>query len=180
MKKLKQNTLFLFLTIVSTSLFISCDSDDDNNTIPPINTGVSVTVANTFQSATITSGVETAIEDLFMQPAGSLEATANVSDATEFPAYLLGLYDIDIDQNSISFELVAGANDPNYGPLFRTLEPDTFDRYYLTFDEAQNVKGFSSSNSSVNLRIDANNILVVEIGEGFEFQPGASFTITLN
>ncbi|GAA0724796.1 hypothetical protein GCM10009430_29590 [Aquimarina litoralis] len=179
MKILKQKTLFLCIAIVSTSFFISCDSDDDNNA-PPINTGVSVTVANTFQSATITSGVETAIEDLFMQPAGSLEATANISDATEFPAYLLGLYDIDIDQNSISFELVAEANDPNYGPLFRTLEPDTFDRYYLTFDEAQNVKGFSSSNSSVNLRIDANNILVVEIGEGFEFQPGASFTITLN
>ncbi|WP_405205379.1 hypothetical protein [Aquimarina sp. LLG6339-5] len=178
MKTLKPITYFLILSLVFTSL-ISCDSDDDN-TPSPITAGISVTVANTFQSTTITNGVETAIEDLFMQPAGSLEATATIENAIEFPAYLLGLYDIDIDQNTISFELVAQTGDATYGDLFRTLETGTFDRYYFTFDEPQNVSGFTSDNDSVSLRIDSNSVLVVEIGAGFNFNPGASFTITLN
>ncbi|WP_299257965.1 hypothetical protein [uncultured Aquimarina sp.] len=178
MKTLKPIICYLILSLVFTS-FISCDSDDDTAS-PPIASGVRVTVANTFQSTTITSSVETAIEDLFMQPAGSLEATADVENAIEFPAYLLGLYDIDIDQNTISFELVAQTGDATYGDLFRTLETGTFDRYYFTFDEPQNVTGFSSNNDSVSLRIDSNSVLVVEIGEGFNFNPGTSFTITLN
>ncbi len=178
MKTLKSISCYLILSLALSS-FTSCDSDDDNTT-PPITPGVSVTVANTFQSTTITSGVETAIEDLFMQPAGSLEATATIENAVEFPAYLLGLYDIDIDQNTISFELVAQTGDATYGDLFRTLETGTFDRYYFTFDEPQNVSGFTSDNDSVTLRIDSNSVLVVEIGAGFNFNPGASFTITLN
>jgi len=36
------------------------------------------------------------------------------------------------------------------------------------------------SNSSVNLRIDSDKVLVVEIGEGYDFKPGQNFTITLN
>lgn len=142
--------------------------------------GSTVTVSNTFESTAFTNGAEVAIEDLFQVPAGSLAATTRVSPAVEFPGYLLGLYDIDIDKNSITFEVVAASDDPTYGALFRTLEPDTYDRYYLTFDRAQNVNSFSSSNAAVNLRIDSNKILVVEIGEGFDFQPGATFTITLD
>ena len=60
------------------------------------------------------------------------------------------------------------------------LEADTFDRYYLTFDEAQNVNGFTSSNANLNLRIDSANVLVIVIGEGYDFNPDQSFTITLN
>ncbi len=168
---------FLFLGLfLSLATFTSCDKDED----PAITLGSSVTVTNTFQSTAFTSDVETDIETLFQAPAGSLAATATVSSGVEFPAYLLNLYDINISENSIYFEVVAGANDPTYGSLFRVLEPNTFDRYYLTFDSAQNVSGFTSSNSSVNLRIDSNNVLVVEIGEGYDFQPGQNFTITLN
>lgn len=163
--------------------FTSCNSDDDDNDeviVPPITLGSSVTVTNTFQSTAFTAGAEQAIEDLFQVPTNSLAATANVGAAVEFPAYLLNLYDIDIDENSIKFEVVAPIDDPTYGDLFRILEADTKDRYYLTFDAIQNVTGASSNNSSVSLRIDSNKILVVEIGEGYDFKPGQNFTITLN
>lgn len=171
MKFLKFN--FLFLGLLFTSLiFTSCDKDD-------IKIGSSVTVTNTFQSTAFTNGAELTIEELFQSPAGSLAATATVSDAVEFPAYLLNLYDIDIAENSIKFTVVAQEGDETYGDLYRVLEPATFDRYYFTFDKEQKVDGSTSSNSSVNLRIDSDKVLVVEIGEGYDFKPGQSFTITL-
>lgn len=185
MKHLKLNSLFIAVVLTAVTL-ISCDRDDDdkrrnrhNSEIQPIALGTSVTVTNTFESTAFTQGAEVAVEDLFMVPAGSLAATANVGSAVEFPSYLLNLYDIDIDDNSISFEVVAALGDPTYGDLFRVLEVDTFDRYYLTFDEAHDVSEFSSSNPSVNLRIDSDNVLVVEIGEGYDFNPSQSFIITL-
>ena len=179
MKLLKFNKLFISL-LFSTVVLTSCSDDDSNTAVQPITLGSVVTVTNTFQSTAFTNDVELAIEDLFMMPSGALAATANVGSAVEFPAYLLNLYDIDIDENTITFDVVAEANDPTYGDLFRVLEPATFDRYYLTFGEAQDVSGFTSSNPSVNLRIDSANILVVEIGEGYDFNPDQSFTITLN
>lgn len=175
---MKRLPAFFIAALLSLSVVMlsSCQNDD---TKTPIVSGSIVTVANTFTGTAQTNGVETTIEDLFQAPAGSLEATATVAEAVEFPSYLLGLYDIDIDESSISFELVAPANDTTYMNFFRTLEAGTTDRYYLTFDQAQNVSDFSSDNSSVSLRIDADNILVVEIGEGFDFNPGTAFTIQL-
>lgn len=170
------NVLFLGL-ILSLVTITSCDKDENET---PITFGSNVTVTNTFQATAFTMDAELAIEDLFQVPAGSLAATANLSSAVEFSGYLLNLYDIDIDENSIRFEVVAQSDDPTYGDLFRVLEANTFDRYYFTFDNAQKVNGFASSNSSVNLRIDTDNILVVEIGEGYDFRTGQSFTITLN
>lgn len=172
----KLNLLLLAL-LVSVVTFTSCDDDDVRM---PITIGSTVTVTNTFESTAFTNGEEQTIEELFQVPAGSLAATANVGQAVEFPAYLLGLYDIDIDENSITFNLVAQTGDPTYGDLFRTLESGTTDRYYLTFAEDQSVNGFSSNDTSVSLRLDSDKVLVVEIGEGFDFNPGASFTITLN
>lgn len=174
----KLSVLFIGLLFTLTAV-TSCDDDDDIPTVP-ITLGSSVTVTNTFQSIAFTNGVEEAIEDLFQMPPGSLAATANVGSAVEFPAYLLNLYDIDINENSISFEVVAQDGDPTYGDLFRMLEGGTTDRYYLTFDTAQSVNGFTSSNSSVNLRVDSERTLVVEIGENYDFKPGQSFIITLN
>ena len=173
MKFLKSPLIYLAL-ISSLTFFTSCGDDD------PITSGSSVTVTNTFQSTAFTSDAELAIEDLFMQPAGSLAATATVSEGLEFDNYLLNLYDIDINETSISFTCVAEQDDPNYGTLFRVLEPATFDRYYFTFTEDQNISGGTSSNSSVNLRVDSDNVVVVEIGEGYDFKPGQSFTITLD
>ena len=180
MKHLKLNSLFIAL-LFSVFTLTSCSDDDDNNSVTsPIALGSTVTVTNTFQSTAFTNDVELAIEDLFMMDAGALASTATVTDDVEFSAYLLGLYDINISGNSITFEVVAEANDPTYGDLFRVLEADTFDRYYFTFNEAQNVNGFTSSNANVNLRIDSANVLVIEIGEGYDFNPDQSFTITLN
>lgn len=178
MKHLKLNSLFITL-LFSVITFTSC-SDDDDNVTPPITLGSGVTVTNTFQSTAFTMDAELAIEDLFMMDAGALAATSTVNNTVEFPAYLLNLYDIDINENSISFDIVAEAGDPTYGDLFRVLEANTYDRYYLTFANAQNVNSFTSSNTSVNLRIDSANVLVVEIGEGYDFNPDQSFTITLN
>lgn len=153
-------------------------SEDEPATAQILN-GESVHVRNTFQGIAITDGVEEKIEDLFGAPAGSLEATTTVVEGVEFPAYLLGLYDIDVDGNSITYTLVAEVDDVSYGSLFRTIEAGSFDRYYLTFDLDHNVESFTSSDAAVNLRIDSDNVLVIEIGEGFVFQPGATFTITL-
>ncbi len=171
--------LSLLLPLVT---FTSCGGDDDivEEITPVITVGSTVTVTNTLQSDGITAGVETSIENLFGQPANALAATSAISDAVEFPQYLLGLYDIDISENAIAFELVAQADDPNYSNFFRVLEAGTTDRYYFTFDTPQKVSGFTSDNASVSLRIDADNILVVQIGEGFNFMPGETFTITLN
>ena len=169
-----------FLAVITIAFTIfSCDRNDDDNKRTPIQAGSSVTVTNTFQSTAFTEGAELAIEDLFQQPAGALAATANIGEGVEFSAYLLNLYNIDIDRNSISFEVVAQAGDPTYGDLFRVLESDTFDRYYFTFEDAQDVSTFTSSNAAVNLRIDSDNILVVEIGEGYDFKPGQNFKISL-
>lgn len=168
--------LFLIPFALCILFFSSCTKEDQS----AIKSGSSVTVTNTFQSTAQTSGVEVTIEDVFGLSANALAATATVEEAVEFPDYLLGLYDIDIDENKISFELVAAANDTTYGSFFRTIEPDTKDRYYLKFDEDQNVNSFSSDNASVNLRMDSDRVLVVEIGEGFDFNPGTSFSITLN
>ncbi len=177
MSFLKTNLLLLTI-LISVITITSCGDDDDMST--PINSGASLTVTNTFTGAAQTNGVETTIEDFFGQPAGSLAASSTISDAVEFPAYLLGLYDIDINETSISFELVAAADDATYMNFFRTIEAGTTDRYYMTFDKSHNVSGFTSDNSSVGLRVDSDKVLVVEIGEGFNFNPGSSFTISLN
>ena len=173
--KITSNSFSVLITLIAFLSFSSC-SDDDN----PITLGSNVTVTNTFQSTAFTMDAELAIEDLFQVDAGSLAATATVGAGLEFDNYLLNLYDINIDESSITFTCVAQTNDPNYGSLFRVLEPATFDRYYFTFNDGQNVNGSTSSNSSVNLRIDSDNVLVVEIGEGYDFKTGQNFTITLN
>jgi len=171
---------FLVVAILfSLVTFTSC-SDDDSDDSTPIATGANVTVTNTFQSTAFTMDAELAIEALFMQPAGSLAASATVGYGVEFSDYLLNLYDINIDENSITFTVVAAQDDPTYGDLFRILEPATFDRYYFTFDEAQNVSSGSASNASVDLRVDSDRVIVVEIGANYDFKPGQSFVVTLN
>lgn len=178
MMKFLEKNAFLAMVAVFLLVFASCD-DDEGDSSTPIVLGSSVTVTNTLESDMITGGTETTIEMLFGLGEGALASNATVTDAVEFSNYLLGLYDIDIDENEISFELVASADDSTYMDFFRTLEAGTTDRYYFTFDKAQNVTGSTSSDASVNLRVDADTVLVVEIGEGFSFNPGSSFTINL-
>ena len=171
MQILKNNLLTSVILLIFVGL-ISCSKE-------LIEPDSKVTVTNTFQSIAFTNGAELAIEDLFQVPAGSLAATASVSEDVEFPKYLLNLYDIDIDRKSIEFTVVAQAGDPTYGNLFRVLEAGTVDRYYLTFEESHKVKSGTSSNSAVKLRVDSDKVLVIEIGEGYDFKPGQNFTIDL-
>lgn len=169
--KLIYSIFILFSFII---LFSSCSDDD------PIEAGVSVKVNNTFQSDAFTGGIELSIEEVFQTEFDALSATAVVSDDVEFPAYLLGLYDIDISENTISFDCVAGTNDPTYGDLFRILEPNTFDRYYFKFATPHNITGFESNNGAVTLSIVSDTEIAVVIGAGYDFNPDIAFSIELS
>lgn len=169
-----------YAILLSASLFLFFSSCKKDSIIP----GSNVTVTNTLEIAADTSqggtgGVETPVEALFGVPTGTFIISAEVGDGIEFKDYLGGLYDIDLSENAITFTLVAPANDPTYGGFFRTIEAGTFDRYYLKFDADQKIKTATSDNSSVTLNILADDEVVVEISEGFNFNPGTTFTITL-
>ena len=164
----------------------SCDDDD---AIIPIAEGVNITVRNTLEE---TGTPESVYAALFGLSEDALDITAPLSNsALEFPNTLAvdlsagggpvvnGLYDIDFTENSIEFTLLPVDGDPFWDSNFRVLEAGTFDRYYFTLSSAHEISNFESSDSSVNLRIDSDQVIVVEIGEGFNFNPGAAFSITL-
>lgn len=171
---------FAFLLLAALS-FTSCDKDEES----PNLLSSEVTVRNTLQTAADpsmggTGGVETPIETVFGLPAGTFTVTTSVSNGTEYEGYLDGLYDIDLSDEEISYNLVAPADHPVYSNFFRTIEANTFDRYYFSFDRNHNISSGISSNSSVSLNIVSDTEIMVQIGENFDFNPGSSFTITLN
>jgi len=164
--------LFLALT--------SCDNDDS-----PSLTSAEVTVRNTLQTAADpsqggTGGVETPIETILGVPDGTFSITTSVSDGIEFSDYLDGLYDINLSDEDIRYDLVAPADHPIYSNFFRTIEANTFDRYYFRFDQVHNIQSGTSTNTSVSLNILSDTEIMIQIGEGFDFNPGSSFSITLN
>ena len=161
-------------------------SDDDFYIAPtggaaamPIVYDETVVINNTFQSETITGGEELPIEELFGVPANTFAQAAIIREKVEYIGYLNGLYDIDLDPECITFTLVANADDPVYGPLFRVLEEGTVDRYYFSFSEGHNISSGTSSNGAVNIRVISNTDFVIEIGEGYNFFPGETFKIDL-
>ncbi len=178
-----------FIVALSVFTFLSCNDDDD--VINPLNEGVNITLRNTLQDLGENEG---SYPSLFGQPDNAYDEFATLSDSTtEFANALAqdntpagdvsGLYSIDFTKNSIKYNLIAATDDPfwaNIASVFGVFPSGKFDRYYYTFSEPHNISGFSSNNSSVNLRIDSETVIVVEIGEGFNVSPGASFTITLN
>lgn len=180
--KTMNNNILAFTCLLLTSLFLtSCDKDDEN---PSLLTS-EVTVRNTLQTAADpsmggTGGVETPIETVFGLPEGALVVTTTIDSGVEYQGYLDGLYDIDLSDEEISYNLVAPADHPVYSNFFRTIEANTFDRYYFTFDRKHNINSGSSSNSSVSLSIISDTEIMVQISEGFNFNPGSSFTINLN
>ena len=93
-----------------------------------------------------------------------------------------GLYEIDFTENSISYTVLPELSDPFWGgfvEIFGVTPEGKTDRYYFTFSEEHNIKSFTTSATGVNLRIDSNKVIVVEVGEGFDVQPGVSFTVDL-
>ena len=148
---MKYYNLLFFVSI----LFLASCTEKYNN---PVDLNSSVSVRNTIQLAADTSqggtnGQEVAVEGLFGVPAGTFEKTSTVTDGIEFDNYLNNLYDIDISETTIKFDLVAAANDPTYGNLFRTIEAGTFDRYYLNFPDGHNIESATSSDASVSLEV---------------------------
>ncbi len=171
--------LMLFLALAG---LVSCDDDDDSKS--PIQNGASVEIRNTLQTAADpsqggTGGAELPVETILGQPTGTFELSSTVSDAIEFDDYLEGLYDVNLSENSIRFDLVAASDHPIYSNFFRTIEAGTLDRYYLTFPNGHNIQSASSNHSSVSLNITSTTEVVVVIGEGWNFNPGSSFTLTL-
>ncbi|MEM8923076.1 MAG: hypothetical protein AAGD35_06210 [Actinomycetota bacterium] len=147
--------------------------------------GADVTLRNTLEE----EGPETAFPALFGEPDDAFDEFGTVGDGAEFPTALAqdgtpagdisGLYEIDLTDDSISFTLLPAADDPFWVNVFSVFPAGKFDRYYFTFSEEHNVEGFTSDNDSVALRVDSPTVLVVEISEGYDMNPGTAFTIDL-
>jgi len=171
--------------LLSLLLFFSLAcSEDDDNPVPPIAEGSAVEIRNTLEIAVSpeeggTGGAELSIETILGVPEGTYELNTTVSATVEFRDYLEGLYDVDLSSDAITFNLVAAADHPIYQDFFRTIEAGTFDRYYLTFPGGHGITASKSDNEAVSLDILDENQIVISIGEGWTFQPGASFAITL-
>lgn len=90
-----------------------------------------------------------------------------------------GLYEINLSENAIEFTLLPTADDPFWVNVFEVFPAGKFDRYYLTFAEPHGITSGTSNNSSVALRVDSPTVVVVEISEGYDMNPGTAFTIDL-
>ena len=178
----------VFLFIIGILTFSSCNNDDDNETIQPLTEGVDITLRNTLQDP---GEAEIPYSGLFMLADDAFDEFGTLSNSTsEFATALAqpgtqlgdisGLYDIDFTENSIDFTLLPTADDPFWQNVFGVFPAGKFDRYYFTFSEPHNISGFTSNNSSVNLRIDSETVIVVEISEAYDMKPGISFSIDLN
>jgi len=160
--------LFKFSNILTVALiallFTSCSKD-------PITKDVSVTLKNTLEKPDF-PGFETEAD--FGEA-----ATKMVSDEVEFAAFV-GIYDIDVDESSITFSMsdAAKANEMISG-LFRTIEEGTFDRYYFTFDEAQKFETVETDDANVTASVVSDKEIKVEVGAGFVFDADSRFVITL-
>lgn len=146
-----------------------------------------ITLRNTLEEG---GGPETAFPALFELPEDAFDEFATFSsDSSEFPTALAqaetplgpisGLYDIDFTNDSISFTLLPTADDPFWTNVFEVFPEGKFDRYYFTFDDEHGVESFRSNDDTVTLRIDSPTVLVVEISEGYDMNPGTAFTIDL-
>ncbi len=191
----------IFIIVIT---FFSCN-DDKKTTQSPLVNGTTITLRNTLTDGfpetpypQLPLFVDGLSEGDFDEEATlsntSIEfATALKQDNVNFspvpgtvPPFIVnisGLYKIDFTENSISFELLPEESDSFWGPAVFNEGPyasGKFDRYYFTLSKAHNIKGFTSNNPAVNLRLDSDTSFVVELGEGYEIKPGLSFTVNLN
>ncbi|MFN3199557.1 MAG: hypothetical protein ACE366_14220 [Bradymonadia bacterium] len=171
----------------------ACGDDDatESGDTALVKEGIQVTMRNTLQDP---GQPELTYAELFGESVEAFDEVSTVSySASEFATALeqsgvsfmgnmvdvSGLYDIDIDGNSISFTLLPSEDDPFWKNVFELHPEGKFDRYYLTFAEPHGISGFSSDEEAVNLRIDSDTVVVVEIGAGYNMAPGAAFNIDL-
>ncbi len=179
------NKIF-FLSLLGILVFSSCKDDEDNTL--PLSEGVNITLRNTLQDPNEAEGT---YASLFGQADNAFDEVATLSNSVaEFSTALAqdgtpigdisGLYNIDFTDSKIDFTLLPTADDPFWQNVFGVFPAGKFDRYYFTFSEPHNISSYSSNNSSVNLRIDSETVIVVEISEAYDMNPGISFSITLD
>ena len=180
---LNKISLFFFIGIL---LFTSCNDDDDQK--QPLSEGINITLRNTLQDP---GEAEVTYASLFGQADEAYDEFATLSNATtEFSTALAqtgtpagdisGLYAIDFTENSINFTVLPDNTDPFWTNVFGLFPAGKVDRYYFTFSEPHNITGFSSSNASLNVRIDSDTVIVVELSEGYDLKPDVVFNVTLN
>jgi len=162
-----------------------------NSYAQPLSEGVDITLRNTLQDP---GAAEVTYASLFGQADNAFDEFATLSNAnvefatalaqtsatTGLPFDISGLYEIDFTETSIGFTLLPDGTDPFWIQQFGVFPAGKFDRYYFTFDEPHNITSAISDNESVNLRIDSETVVVVEISEGYDFNPGIAFSIFLN
>jgi len=176
----------LFLGLVATFTMSSCG--DDVDVIQPLTEGVNITLRNTLQDP---NEAEVTYASLFGQADDAYDESTTLSNSSaEFATALAqtgtpagdinGLYNIDLTENSIDFRVLPDNDDPFWSNVFGLFPAGKVDRYYFTFSEPHNISGFNSDNSSLNLRIDSNSVIVIELTEGYDLQPGIAFRVSLN
>ena len=185
MRKIK----ILVTAMVSILALASCSNNDDTN-VTPLQEGINITLRNTLQDP---GKDEVTYPALFEQADDAYDEFATLSNTTEEFATALaqtgtsagdvsGLYNIDLTTNSIRFTVLPELTDPFWGgfaDIFGVTPTGKTDRYYLTFSEAHTITGFTTDGTGINLRIDSDKVIVVEVGAGFDLQPGATFSIIL-
>lgn len=172
----------IFLALLGIITFTSCGDDEE-----PLAEGINITLRNTLQDP---GSAEGTYPGLFGLPDDAFDEFSVLSYSTsEFTGALgqtgtpfgdiNGLYEIDFTANSISFTLLPDETDPFWPMQFGTFPAGKFDRYYFTLSEAHNISGSTSNDDSVRLRIDSDKVIVVELSEGYDFNPGKTFRIEL-
>ena len=152
-----------------------------------LTSGTEITLRNTLQDP---GEPETSFPGLFGLPDDAFDEFATLSaDEPEFTAALAqldtpfgdisGLYEIDLSENSIDVTLLPTADDPFWVNVFGVFPEGKFDRYYLTFSEAHGITSGTSSDDTVSLRIDSPTVAVLELSEGYDMNPGTTFSIEL-
>lgn len=170
-----KNISKFFMVAIIMSIIISCNNDDDSTNIPPIAKGTSFSITNTFQRLPDFEN-----EFIFRTTEDMPELT--VVDGLDLTFFT---YEIDVEENSITFSIPEDAVQNPGAPPFRIIEENTWDRYYFTFTPSQNITSATVVETGVSVSVITENVLVpdsqllITIGEGFSFMPGTTFTVNL-
>lgn len=174
------------LFIIGILVFSSCNDDDDMTL--PLNEGVNITLRNTLQDpgedevtyASLFGQVDDAYDEFATLSNSSSEFATALAQSGTPAGDISGLYNIDFTESSINFTVLPDNTDSFWTNVFGLFPAGKVDRYYFTFSEPHNISGFNSDNSSLNVRIDSDTVIVVELTEGYDLQPNVAFSITLN
>ena len=171
------------ITLFVATFLVSCGDDD----VVALTEGISITLRNTLQDP---GEAEGSYPSLFGLADDAYDENATLSySRIEFTGALgqtgtpfgdiNGLYEIDFNESSISFKVIPDETDPFWPMQFGVFPAGKFDRYYFTLSENHNISGATSNDPNVNLRIDSETVIVVELSEGYDFNPGKTFRINL-